>query len=145
MYADGFVHLIARADAFARVVADAAADPWKRVILLEEFQRFPVFSRIDQGDEPLNADMCRTDGLAGGSATFCNGESAGNCLGILFESRLSGGKGLVVFVRDADRAYFSAFTTARTFGKINKPGLLPDPGRKTAGVSAEFQKLGLGE
>ena len=124
---------------------DTAADAGKRMVLLEEFQSLPVFARIDQGDETLNADMGRARSLAGRRAAFADGECAGNGLGILLESRLSRGKGLVVFIRNADGANLGAFAAAGAFGKINISGLLPDPGRKTAGISAEIQKLGLGQ
>ena len=125
-------------------MADATADSGKRMGLFEELQSLPVFSRIDQRNEPLNADMGRARGFAGRCAPFADGKSAGNCLSILLECGLSRGKGLVVFVRNADGADLGAFTAAGAFGKINIPGLLPNPGRKTAGVSAEIQKLGLG-
>ena len=143
--ADGLIDQIPRTDAFTRMVTDAAADSRKWVVLLEEFQCFAVFTGMDQGNESLNADMGRTDGLAGCCAPFRNGKSPGNRLCILFESRLSGGQRFVVFIWNADGADFGTFPAACAFGKIDEPGLLADMGRKTAGIAAEFQKLGLGE
>jgi hypothetical protein len=85
------------------------------MILLEEFQSLPVFADIDQGDEPLNADMGRTHGLAGRRTPFADGKCTGNRLGILLESGLSHDKGLVVFVRNTDGADFGTFAAACAF------------------------------
>ncbi len=57
-------------------MADTPADAGKRMVLFEELQSFPVFARIDQGNEPLNADMGRAHGLAGRRAPFADGKSA---------------------------------------------------------------------
>ena len=84
-------------------------------------------------------------GLAGRCAPLADGERAGNCLRILLECSLSRGKGLVVFVRNADGTDLGAFPAAGAFGKINITGLLANPSRKTAGIAAEIQKLGLGQ
>ena len=139
------VHFIAGTDFFAGMVADATTNTRERVILLEKCQSFRVFSLVDEGDVPLDADMGRAGGLAGRGTAFTDAKGSGNCLGVLFENRLSIRQAFVVFVGQGYGAYLDAFTAACAFIKIDKPGLLVQGGGQISGFAFKIQKFGIGE
>jgi len=65
---------------------------------------------------------------AGGCATFFNGESTGNCLGILLVYCLPIRQAPVIVVANGNGANVDTFTTACAFGKIHKAWFLPYAG-----------------
>ena len=79
----GLIQIVSRTYLFTRMMAYAAADPGEGMVLFEKFERFPVFSRVDECDIPLNAHMGRARRLTGGGAPLVDGIRAGYCLGIL--------------------------------------------------------------
>lgn len=82
----------------AGMMADPAADPWERVLVLEELERLLVTAVIDQGDEALNGDVGRAGGLTGGGTSLGDAVAAGDRLGVLLVDRFAEVEFFVVIV-----------------------------------------------
>ena len=79
----GFIDVISGADSFTRMMAYPPADTGKRMLFLEQFKGFPVFSGIYEGDKALDAYMGGTGGLARSCPPLAYSISARNSLSIL--------------------------------------------------------------
>jgi len=83
LYGKGFIDVISRADSFARMMANSSAGTGERMLFLEQFEGFPVFSGIYKGDKALDAYVGGTSGLARSRTPLADSVSARNSLGIL--------------------------------------------------------------
>ncbi len=126
---DRFIHLSPLAGRLAGVVADPAADDGKGVVFLDELQGFLEFSRRDQGDVPLDADVGGTGRLAGGGPQLVDRETGGNGLGKVAVDGLAGIEPFVEVGGDGDGADVGAVPASGALGQIDVPGGLrhPDP------------------
>jgi hypothetical protein len=89
----------------------------------------------------LNVQTARACQTAGGLVSLINGESAGDCLGILFISRFFRGETLLIFIRKIDRTDLGAFTAAGAFGKVDIAGLFADPGLEPSRFTFQREQL----
>jgi len=71
-------------------MAHPPADTGERMLFLEQFKGFPVFSGIYEGDKALDAYVGGTGGLARSCPSLAYSVSARNSLGILLEYGLPG-------------------------------------------------------
>ena len=138
----GLVHIIAGAGLLAGMMADPSTDAGKRVVIPEQFQRLAVLSFIDQGNVALDAYMRRAGGFAGGSASFTDGKSPGNRLGILLVNRFAFRKALIELIGQLDRTDFLAFTAAGAFCQVDQTRLLPYRSGEVSGMAFEIQEFG---
>jgi hypothetical protein len=141
----GLIHIVARTNLFARMVADAAANARKRVVFFEKFQGFPVFALVDQGNIALDAYMRRTGGLTRGCPPFFNSKSTRYGLGVFFEGRLTRREPLVIFIGAGYGADFGTFTAAGAFIQIDVAGCLVNRCRKIARFPFQVDELRIGE
>jgi len=114
------------------MMANPSACTGKRMLLFEQFKRFPVFSIIYQSYKSLDTDMCGTSCLAWSSTKLADGVCTGNRLRILLVYSFPVGKPFIIIIRNIYRAYFGTFPAACAFGKVYKPGGLFYLGRKAA-------------
>ena len=107
-------------------MAYPAADAGKGVVLLKQFQGFPVFTFIDQGNVTLNADMGRAGSLAGSGAEFADAEGPWNRLRVLLEDRFAFGQAFVILIGQGDGTNRGALTATGAFCQVDEAGLLVD-------------------
>jgi len=108
------------------MVADPAADCRERVLLLDQLQRFPVFTLSNQGNVALDTDMGRASGLARAAAFLVDGIRSGHRLGIALVGGLAGGKALIEFIFQLNGTDGRAFPATRAFLPVDEAGMLQD-------------------
>ena len=132
------VHFGAGAGALARVMANTAADPGKRVFLFEKGHGLSVLALVHKRNPALYAHMGGTRGPAGRGPPLFHGEPAGDGLRVFLVDRLSRGQALVVLVGNFHGTDFGAFPAAGAFRKVHKTGTALHGGGKPSGLSVQF-------
>ena len=79
------------------MIAYPSANGGEGIVLLDQFQRFPVFACRNEVNVTLNADMGGTGSLTGGSPDLVNGKGARYGLGELPVDRFPGIKIFIEF------------------------------------------------
>jgi hypothetical protein len=109
------------------MVTYTPANTGEGMVFSKQLNSFLVFTFIDQGHIPLNADMSRAGRLAWRRSSLADGVSARNGLSILFINGFAISQSLVIVIRYIYGTYFGALTAAGAFVQINEarfPGYL---------------------
>jgi len=139
------VHVVTGTDLLTGVMTYPAADAGEGMLLLEEFQSFPVFSLVDKGDVALDAYMCGTGGFAWCRAALVDTIGTRDGLGIFFESSFAFREPFVIFVGACNGAYLGTLATTGAFIQVDEAGFLVNFRRKITGFSVQFYQFRVGE
>ena len=118
---DGLVGSAARADRFARMRADPAANGGKRVALADQIHRLEIFLLLDELDVALNVDPGRALHLARRVTLLENAEDVRRRLRVKFGNALAGAETTVEFIRHVHGADLRALAATGAFVLVHIP------------------------